>query len=219
MRNAIVVVAIVLVGCSDDHQRLDALEASAGAAAGLQRELDALKAAVAALPAGVDVKPLEDRIAALEAKVAALPPPVDVKPLEDRIAALEAKAPGAVKLPHLVVDKTGEDLGQLLASDLVWSPQLKAEIAVTSLTPLYFDQPNCAGNAAARGVRQRSRINTSTGNLYRVSGALMAFQSQSFLDNLGNCTNRMDAVQAAPVVDTNIKNIIFAVELLRIDVL
>lgn len=215
---AALVLCLALAACQDDNHRLEALEASQSSTATMQRELAALRAQLAALPLGVDLAPLQAQLDKLEAMVAALPPPVDTKPLEDRIAALEKAGSAAPKVPHLVVDKTGEDLGQLVAGpDVVWSVKLKGEIAVTTMTPLSFAQQQCAGATAARGVRQRALFNTPTGKVFRTDGEITQFTSESYMDNQGNCHDIHDVLQGVPVTDTGTPNPISPSEVLRLE--
>lgn len=218
MRYVLLCCAVLVAACSDDNNRLAALETSSGAAAGLRRDIDALKATVAALPAGVDVKPLEDRIAALEAKVAALPPPVDVKPLADRIAALEMNGPAAVKLPHLVVDKTGEDLGQLLAgTDVVWSTKLKGEFMPVARLAVFFDQANCVGTKYMGRAHQGAFSNTTLGTVFRVRGPAAMIQYESYWDSNGMCVTQSSPTTAVPIADTGTPNIFFTPDQLRVE--
>lgn len=208
-------------GCGkSDSDRLAELEARPDTTAALKRDVDALKMQVATLQgtAGVDLKPLEDRLAALEAKMAALPPPVDVKPLEDRIAALEALKGVAVKLPHLVVDKTGEDLGQLIVSPAgVWSPKLNAELlSVIGPTLLLFDMDNCKGTTAMQNVRKGAYANGTDGHIWKANKAAEIFQSRSYLSE-GNCKNELWSSALATVTDTGMPVILYPAEQLRLE--
>lgn len=219
LRPAAIVCAVALVflsGCQDDNHRLEALEAGQSSAATMQRELKALRAELAALPPGVDLAPLEQRVGKLEQLVGSLPAPVDLSPLQERVNKLEQGA--AVKVPHLIVDKTGEDLGQIIGGgDLVWSPKLGGELMPTALMNVMWDQPSCTGAPFLQAQHSKQLVNTATGHIFKGKGPAQPINIASYSAAGGNCVETVDSSTGVPAMDTGLANVLYDSAELRIE--
>lgn len=124
---------------------------------------------------------------------------------------LVARVQGA-KVAHLVVDKTGEDLGVLLAMpgslNTVLSPKLGGEIDVSRRFPVVYALPNCDAGGASMIVysyppRLGTFYNLPDGRLAQASGAPTAFTYQSFLDEKNKCSNSTGTLDRVPYVVVN----------------
>lgn len=134
---------------------------------------------------------------------------------------------GVTKIPHLVVAKTGEDLGPLLDEhDLSFWPKGNGEVLWSGpLTAVSYDQPNCAGNAFMLSVSSRiaSRLHVSPWNTaLKATGTKAMFHQVSYRDSLPNapCAAGDQPQQTGwPFLDTKIPVVLrtddeLAVELL-----
>ena len=105
-------------------------------------------------------------------------------------------AGGAVKLPHLVVVATGEDLGQVIGPDTVYNVALKAEWNLTATAYAVYDRPDCdpAGDVRVsfRGWGFDSGhsglvLDLADGRLVRIGAVDPQFPAVSWKEKSGRC--------------------------------
>lgn len=118
-----------------------------------------------------------------------------------------------VKFPHLVVTKTGEDLGLFLSKTATYWIKENVELEWQYPPPqLEYDQINCGGNVYLSQYNPMWSFRPSAGflfgtprHLYRyLAYVYKPFTRASYFDGT-KCTNMMvpDMIPGAPVMDTN----------------
>lgn len=148
---------------------------------------------------------------------------VDVSALVAEIARLEARivdveARKAVKVPHLVVAETGDDLGPFAGFDRAWSEQLGAYYRLAATVQPTYSQPKCAGEARTQAVPGFSFALNMFGEIQELHSDATMMQPVSFKNHLGDCVDSNGV--PAPMVtfaSTGIAARAYAVSALRVD--
>ena len=104
----------------------------------------------------------------------------DVAPLLAEIAALRAevdalRARPVVKVPHLIMKETGEDLGIVTGPGCYYSETMRGEACPWAQSPIrpFYERPDCTGPAyvsSIAGGSTSSQLLPANGTLYRIGG-------------------------------------------------
>lgn len=134
-------------GCNDDNSRLDSIESALRVAvtaqtlqAMQQSEQDARQTAIASVMSYCDTQvanEAQSRGAGDDSTLATAKAYTD-----QAVAKVQPIAPAMV--PHLVIDKTGSDLGVLVDHATVYNDKIKGTIVPTVGVMLYYTDGNCA---------------------------------------------------------------------------
>jgi hypothetical protein len=127
---------------------------------------------------------------------------------------LDGMGVAATKVPHLVVQNGGEDLGPTVSKTSTWYAKAGGEVdwygdggMQGGFANVYYDQNNCQGNRFMKG-RASSRIIAPWGSIAKANGApqQVVWQSQEMMVNgqpvcVGNA---MVTASLRPLVDLNL---------------
>jgi len=228
MRPSILMMTLALLGgggCIDDRQndRLDSLEFRVGylgAHGGVTKEVvsaavadEASARGQAVASAAADARSYCDKAVASEA---AARTGADDQTLTAAKTytddAIKQVMPSSTKLPHLIVDQTNEDLGQLLTAgpggdNLVWNTKLNGEIDVTRTFLVFFERGGCDNNGSSWISDTNPRIgkyyHTTLNKIAQGTAPATMVQYQSTLQRDGSCTTGANSALAVPYVLVN----------------
>lgn len=109
----------------------------------------------------------------------------------------------ATKSPHLIVVKTGEDLGPIIDRTTTWCAKAGGEINWYAAQPVYYDQANCQGNSFIQ-ARAGARILAPWGSIMKPTGPVAIVMITSAMRPDMKCTNVQANAKVMPAIDMNL---------------
>lgn len=101
-----------------------------------------------------------------------------------RVSELEMR--GAVKVPHLILTATGQDLGPFVDWEHAWSPEIGAYYRITSRALLVYADDSCGGAPSAVVGGPDRYIAASNDRIVEATGNAGAMEALSYFD-LAEC--------------------------------